>query len=138
MLSFLSRTYTPFFFFPPGCVAPCALQGDRSLSALKAHAKALTAPCSLDRVEDSCTPAQQRLIASFRALPAAELANRIEAGKAAMVEAEEAFEAGVKELQAKRKALGEVKDAAKARVKNEGGLGNARAVMAVKRKAGEA
>jgi thiol-disulfide isomerase/thioredoxin len=111
-------------------------EGDRSLGALKAHAQALPAPCSLARLS-SCTLEQRALVATFQALSPAELEERIEAAERGLVEAEEDFEAGVERLRSERGRYKDAWEATKAYAKTQGGLGNALAVLAARRKAGD-
>jgi len=81
-------------------------EGDRSLKALKEHARKLPSPCRLDQLE-SCTSKQQELVQEFRALSAPKLQAKIEAAEAAQKAAEKDFDAGVEALRASRQALSE-------------------------------
>jgi len=111
-------------------------QGGRDYDALKKFAKENLKPMCSPANIDLCDDEKKKEIAAFQALPAEELASKIEEKKAEMKTAETTFEEAVKELQATYEKLQKDKDAAVAKVK-ESGLGLMQAVQAHAKKSAE-
>jgi len=111
-------------------------EGGRSYDDLKKFAKSNLKPMCSPANLDLCDDAKKKDISDLQALPADELATKIDAKKAEMKDAEETFEKGVKELQATHEKLQKDKEAAVKAVK-ESGLGLMQAVQAHAKKAKE-
>jgi len=118
---------------------PSALEdyeGGREYDALKAFAKENLKPmCSPTNI-DLCDEDKKKEIADMQAMPAEELAEKIDSKKAEMKAAEEEFEAEVKKLQETYGQLQKDKDAKIAEIKGSG-LGLMQAVQAAAKKASE-
>merc|ERR1712194_810170 len=109
-------------------------QGGRDYEALKKFAKENLKPvCSPSNI-DLCDDEKKKEIADLQALPADELASKVEEKKKQIKVAEETFESEIKKLQATYEQLQKDKDAAIAEVKSSG-LGLMQAVQAHKKKA---
>jgi len=109
-------------------------QGGRDYEALKKFAKENLKPvCSPSNI-DLCDDEKKTQIADLQALPADELATKVEEKKKQIKDAEETFESEVKNLQATYEQLQKDKDAAIAEVKSSG-LGLMQAVQAANKKA---
>jgi len=112
--------------------------GGRDYDALKTWAKANLKPICSPSNLDLCDEEKKKEITALSALPAEELATKIEASQKEIKDAEEAFESGVKELQATYEGLEKSKTETIAKVK-AAGLGLMQAVQANKKsKASEA
>merc|ERR1711904_533332 len=116
---------------------PSALEdydGGRSLSDFQAFASENLKPqCSPSNI-DLCDDAKKKEIAELQALPADELASKVEEKKKQIKDAEETFESEVKKLQATYEKLQKDKDSSIAEVKASG-LGLMQAVQAHAKKA---
>merc|ERR1712194_832292 len=111
-------------------------QGGRDYEAMKTFAKENLKPvCSPSNI-DLCDDEKKKEIANLQALPADELASKVEEKKKQIKDAEETFESEVKKLQATYEQLQKDKDAAIAEVKSSG-LGLMQAVQAHNKKAKE-
>jgi len=118
---------------------PSALEdfeGGRDYEALKKFAKDNLKPvCSPTNI-DLCDEDKKKEIATLQALSASDLASQIDEKKKTIKDAEETFEADVKDLQARYEGLQKAKDATIAEVKASG-LGLMQSVAASATKAKE-
>merc|ERR1712224_963152 len=116
---------------------PSALEdyeGGRDYDALKAFAKENLKPVCSPANIDLCDEEKKKEIADLQAMPADDLAAKIEEKKAEIKAAEEHFEAEVKKLQDTYSQLQKDKDETVAAVKKSG-LGLMQAVQATAKKA---
>jgi len=118
---------------------PSALEdfeGARDYEGLKKFAKDNLKPvCSPTNI-DLCDEDKKKEIATLQALSASDLASQIDEKKKTIKDAEETFEADVKDLQARYEGLQKAKDATIAEVKASG-LGLMQSVAASAKKAKE-
>merc|ERR1712196_636723 len=111
-------------------------KGGRDYEALKKFAKENLKPMCSPANIDLCIEDKKKEIAAFQAMPADELAQKIEEKKTEIKEAESTFETEVKKLQDTYSQLQKDKDEAIANVKKSG-LGLMQAVQAQAKKSKE-
>jgi len=111
-----------------------AYEGGRDYKSLAKFAKENLKPMCSPANLDLCDADKKKQIEDLQAMPAADLAAKIEEKKAAIKEAEETFESELKKLQEKYEELQKTKDATVADVKKSG-LSLMQSVEAAKKKA---
>jgi hypothetical protein len=111
-------------------------EGGRSLDALKSHASSLVAPCDPGH-QSSCSTKAKALLEAMMVKHEKDpkgFAKDLTVKERQQEAAEEAFDAGVAQLRVEHTKLGEKREKTKERVLKQGGLKNAMAVLALRKK----
>jgi len=111
-------------------------EGGRDYDALKKFAKENLKPMCSPANLDLCEEDKKKEIAEIQAMPAEDLAAKIEAKQATIKEAETTFDEAVKKLQADYEQMQKDKDSAIAEIK-QSGLGLMQAVQSHAKKSSE-